>query len=113
VKPRPGRAGDWAYEFSSDRSLFEMGTILDQAAPWGWGVKDCAWYPDYLVCRPAAGVRICIYEQNPPGGPGYRCHVEIRSASPRSAIDPTLVAALGRLPASDLVEVEAGEWPFD
>jgi hypothetical protein len=105
----------WAYEFSSARSLYEMPPILDQAGPWRWGIKDCAWYPDFVLCRPDGDVRICLYEQKPPGGPTYRCVVEIGHGArvPRSSIDPALVAALGRLPVTDLVEVEPGEWPFD
>jgi hypothetical protein len=40
-----------AYEFASTRSLYEMQPILDQAGPWRWGIKDCAWYPDFILCR--------------------------------------------------------------
>jgi hypothetical protein len=60
-------------------------------------------------------VRICLYERKPPGGPGYRCHAEIApgSGQPRSAIDAVLVKLLDGLPATDRVEVEPGEWPFD
>jgi hypothetical protein len=105
----------WAYEFSSGRSLYEMEPILDQAGPWRWRVRDCAWYPDFLQCRPDDDVRICLSERKPPGGPGYRCMVEIapRSRQHRASLDRILVGLLGKLPVTDLVEVEPGEWPFD
>jgi hypothetical protein len=105
----------WAYQFSCGRSLSEMEAILDRSGPWRWGIRDCAWYPDFLQCRPDDQVRICLYERKPPGGPGYRCLVEISSGSRqhRSSIDPVLVGLLGKLPVADLVEVEPGEWPFD
>jgi hypothetical protein len=105
----------WAYEFTCERSLFEMATALDRSGPWRWGVKDCAWYPDFILCHPHDGVRICLYERKPPGGPGYRCHVEIagRGDPQRPAIDAVLVGLLDRLPVTDRVEVRAGEWPFD
>ena len=48
----------WAYEFTCERSLHEMATMLDGSGPWRWGVKDCAWYPDFILCRPLDGVRI-------------------------------------------------------
>jgi hypothetical protein len=105
----------WVYEFTCEHSLSEMESILDRAGPWRWGIRDCAWYPDFLQCRPHDGVRICLYERKPPGGPGYRCLVEIAAGSgqQRSAIDPILVRVLETLPATGLVEVESGEWPFD
>jgi hypothetical protein len=107
--------GSWAYEFTCERSLYEMQETLDRAGPWRWGVKDCAWYPDFVLCRPCDGVRICLYEQKPPGGPGYRCHVEIAPGSghQRSTIDPIVVRALDALPATGRVEVDPREWPFD
>jgi hypothetical protein len=105
----------WAYEFTCKRSLHDMATMLDQWGPWRWGVKDCAWYPDFIQCRPLDGVRICLYERTPPGGPGYRCHVETAGGAgpPRPAIDALLGELLDRLPVTDRVEVEPGEWPFD
>jgi hypothetical protein len=105
----------WAYEFSCARPLYEMQPVLDRAGPWRWGIKDCAWYPDFLLCRPHDGVRICLYERKPPGGPGYRCHVEVAAVSGqrRSTIDPVLVGLLEMLPVTERVEVEPGEWPFD
>jgi hypothetical protein len=105
----------WAYEFTGEPSLSEMEAILVQAGPWRWGIRDCAWYPDFLQCRPHDGVRICLYALKPPGGPGYRCLVEIApvSGQQRPAIDAILVGLLERLPATDRVEVEPGEWPFD
>ncbi len=105
----------WAYDFSCERSLYEMAPILNQSGSWTWGVRDCAFYPDYLQCRPHADLRVCVYAVNPPWGPVYRCHVEIgsRSAERRETIEPILVALLGELPVRGLVEVEAGEWPFD
>jgi hypothetical protein len=105
----------WAYEFSCERSLAEMEPILDRSGPWRWTIRDCAWYPDFLQCRPQDDVRICLYERNPPRGPAYRCHVEIapRTAAQRASIEPVLVGLLGKLPVDGLVEVDAGEWPFD
>jgi hypothetical protein len=106
---------DWAYEFSCPKSLYEMGAMLTAAGPWQWGVRDCAFYPDYLQCRPAAGVRICVYEVNPPGGPAYRSYVEIRPPSPqeRPDVEPGFRRLLGALPVSGLREIPATEWPFD
>jgi hypothetical protein len=106
--------GAWAYEFSCERSLAEMEASLGGSG-WDWAIRDCAWYPDFLQCRPDGGVRICLYETKPPGGPGYRCLVEIAPGSrqERASIDPVLVGSLRALPVRDLVEVEPGEWPFD
>jgi hypothetical protein len=104
----------WAYGFSCERSLYEMAPILNGCGPWTWGVRDCAFYPDYLQCRPHEDLRLCVYEVDPPGGPAYRCHVEIRSRTRRrEAVEPVLLALLGELPARSLIELEAGAWPFD
>jgi hypothetical protein len=101
----------WAYEFRCQNSLHEMERALNQSGPWEWRVRDCAWYPDFLQCRPQSGARICLYEIKPPGGAaGYRCQVE---AGSKEGVDPILKEALGRLPIEGLKEIEAGEWPFD
>lgn len=104
-----------AYEFACDRSLAEMAPLLTRAGPWTWSVRDCAWYPDYLQCRPEEGIRICVYEVNPPGGPAYRSLVEIRAGAGRGPdpVDRVFLELLDALPARAVVEIEAGEWPFD
>jgi hypothetical protein len=105
----------WAYEFSCAKSLYEMAPVLNQAGPWQWGVKDCAWYPDFLLCRPQGGVQLCIYEVNPPGGPAYRSYAEIdpRTGLRREAIEPVLAKLLATVGAAGLTEIPAKEWPFD
>jgi len=105
----------WAYEFRCDRSLYEMAPLFNQAGPWTWGVRDCAFYPDYLECRPGGGLRACVYEVNPPGGPAYRSYVEVRGTAgvDRATVDPVFLKLLGTLPVRGLAEIPADEWPFD
>jgi len=103
----------WAYAFTCQKSLYEMAPALTGAGPWEWGVRDCAFYPDYLQCRPAPGIRICIYEVKPPGGPAYRSYVELRGETERAAVDPVFLKLLGILPVAGLEEIPADEWPFD
>ena len=105
----------WAYEFSSPKSLYAMETILNQAGPWPWRVRDCAWYPDYLQCRPGEGVRICIYEVNPPGGPLYRALVEVgqKSNAQGASLETAFRDLLAKVSAENISEIEAAEWPFD
>jgi hypothetical protein len=92
-----------------------MAPILSEPGPWTWGVRDCAFYPDYLHCRPHAGLQLCVYEVKPPGGPWYRCHVEILppATDRRDAVEPVLLRLLATLPARRLVEIAGGPWPFD
>ncbi len=101
----------WAYEFLCRESFSEMEEILNRSGPWDWKMRDCAWYPDFLQCRPQSGARICIYALKPPdGGSGYRCVIE---ADSRTEIDSVLKESLGKLLVENLREAEAYEWPFD
>lgn len=38
----------WAYAFRCAKSLPDLETALNQAGPWEWFLRDCAWYPDFL-----------------------------------------------------------------
>lgn len=103
----------WCYEFSCDKSLYELETILNETSPWPWIVRDCAWYPDFLQASPHKNVRICIYR--PSSQPTYRSLVEIGESSKleRSSLDPFLLDLLKRLSTEILTEIEPEEWPFD
>lgn len=105
----------WAYQFDSDNSLYQMEPLLNSSGSWRWRVRDCAWYPDYLECCPQNGIRICIYELNPPGGPTYRSMVKIEDSSfiDRSAIEPAFLTLLQSAGAKNHSEIQADEWPFD
>ncbi len=102
-----------AYQFSSNKSLYQMEPLLNQAGDWQWIVRDCAWYPDFLQCRPSAGVRICIYEVKPPGGPLYRVLVEIEPEAKNPSVKGRFLELLEGLAVTGLVEIPAGAWPFD
>jgi hypothetical protein len=104
-----------AYEFSCEKSLYQMEDLLTKQGPWAWRIRDCAWYPDYLMCRPDENVRICIYEVNPPGGLSYRCMIDaVRPSELQgSSIETVLLQILESLPAINRVEILCGEWPFD
>ena len=101
----------WAYEFFCEKSIYEMETILNEAGPWEWRVRDCDWYPDFLQCNADREIRICIYKE----GSVYRCLVESRSKSDieRSTHDPALLGLLDKLHVRNLEEIESFEWPFD
>lgn len=105
----------FAHKFFCERSIYEMEDVLNSAGTWQWRVRDSAWYPDFLQCRPQKGIRSCIYSEEPPNGRSYRCHVEIStsSESERDSVEPVLLKLLEHLGVRELNEVEANEWPFD
>jgi hypothetical protein len=100
----------WAYEFTCEKSCYEMEMILNEVGPWKWRIRDCDWYPDFLECH-SNDVRMCIYEQRGL----YRCLIESRSSSgvERALYDPMIVNLLNKIPINNLKEISSFEWPFD
>ena len=90
-----------------------MEPLLQQAGPWPWRVRDCAWYPDFLQAYPEKDVKICLYQVSVPRH--FRVLVEIHgpSATERSSLDPILLENLKKFSALEIVEVPPEEWPFD
>ena len=62
----------WAYEFTSAISLTELERSFNEAGPWRWEMRDSSWYGDYLVAKPASGVRIRIQDPKQSGAVGIR-----------------------------------------
>ena len=89
----------FAFQFSWDRSIYEIKQKLNAIKKWQWRVRDSAWYQDFLQCRPKEGLRICIYSENPPQGRSYHCHVEIVPASvtERDSVEQVLLEFLEHL----------------
>jgi hypothetical protein len=98
----------WAYAFRCATSLPDLETALNRAGPWEWFLRDCAWYPDFLQCRPAPGVLIQI--DSPKSG-SYRCLVVAGDGVglSRKQIDETFAAILDKLGVGEKEEIEAYE----
>ena len=88
------------------KSLPDLETALNRAGPWEWFLRDCAWYPDFLQCRPAPGVLIQI--DSPKGG-SYRCLVVVGDGGSRETIDGTLRGILKLVGVGEWEEIEGYE----
>jgi|GEM_PF-1243100 len=118
----------WAYVFNCDKPIELILAAFNEAGPWRWGLRDSAWYGDYLNTQPIEGVRVRIHEfpsqASEAGvfvGPGtvegirydrgYTALLQIRSESPatKAEIDAVLRGLLGRIHAENLREIE----PYD
>jgi hypothetical protein len=62
----------WAYEFTSAVALVDLESKFNQSGPWRWEMRESSWYGDYLVTKPATGVRIRIQDPQQSGAAGIR-----------------------------------------
>jgi hypothetical protein len=52
-----------AYEFSCEKSLYQMEDLLTKQGPWQWRIRDCAWYFGKswrAACVPQASRLHCV-----------------------------------------------------
>jgi len=98
----------WAYSFRCPTSLHDLESALTHAGPWEWRVRDCAWYPDFLQCRPAANVSIQI--DSPEKG-NYRCLIVAGDGAglSRKQIDETLRGIFEKVGVEEREEIESYE----
>lgn len=98
----------WAYEFMCDTPIEEMLTVLNEAGPWTWTLRDSYWYGDYLNSRPGGGVRVRIHEW-PESKFTALLQIETEGTAEQSTIDAIMQELLRRLQAEHVVETE----PYD
>ncbi|HXG67001.1 MAG TPA: hypothetical protein VNO70_18000 [Blastocatellia bacterium] len=118
----------WAYVFTCDKPIEAILTAWNEAGPWQWGLRDSAWYGDYLNTRPAEGVRVRIHEfpsQASEAGPflgpgtvegirydqGYTAllQIEAESSATKAEINEVLRGLLERINAEKIKGIE----PYD
>lgn len=110
----------WAYDFGCNRSLEEMLSVLNDAGPWRWELRDSAWYGDYLNTRPKEGVRVRIHQYPQTGEAGEfvglreegfsaLLKIEPESFVTKAEIDRTFRNLIEKINAEDIREIE----PYD
>ena len=92
----------WAYEFDSALPLVELQAKLNAIGTWLWTARENDWYGEYLICRPADGVRVRIHDRSQPffgsmereAGPQYKCQLDVNSGEQavRQTLDPIFKA---------------------
>ncbi|HEX5035892.1 MAG TPA: hypothetical protein VFX30_01895 [bacterium] len=98
----------WAYTFRCPTRLHDLEAALNAAGPWEWRLRDCAWYPDFLQCRPVADVSIQI--DSPKEG-DCRCLIVASDGAglSREQIDRTLTGILEKVETGEREEIAAYE----
>ena len=111
----------WAYDFAFDRPIEEMLAVFNEAGSWQWGLRDSAWYGDYLNTRPLEGVRVRVhqYPQEPrPGvlfiglqdkGFSALLQIEAESTATQAQVEDGFRRLLTRINATNVTQIE----PYD
>lgn len=106
----------WAYEFDSSLPLLELQQRLNATGQWTWTARESAWYGDYLICRPARGVRVRIHDRDErffgspdrEEGPRYKCQFDVTAGGGevRSELEQAFAAMIRAVNPDGFREIE-------
>lgn len=107
---------NWAYQFDSDHSLEEIGSIFNLKGPWHWQLRDSYIYGNYLNTRAEDGLYLRLHEYPLPFGEdqeeiGFSALIQIKadSALEKSEVDRVFLELLNVIEATEIQEIE----PYD